>query len=215
MRLHLARIGYPVTALGPGRRVALWVAGCSLGCAGCISPELRPQAGGRPLAIGAVARRLLALPESLDGLTLTGGEPFQQPAALAALLAALRRRGSHWNVLAFSGYHRREILELGPEARRLLTAVDVLVAGRFRREVPAAAPLLASGNQRIHYLTSRGRSLRRAFELLPPDAADLALGGGEALLVGVLRPAARARLHARLRPSPAAVPEVGRPWVST
>ncbi|MEM7016481.1 MAG: 4Fe-4S cluster-binding domain-containing protein, partial [Pseudomonadota bacterium] len=45
--INMARLAYPVTALGPGRRVVLWVAGCSLRCKDCITPELLDSEQGR------------------------------------------------------------------------------------------------------------------------------------------------------------------------
>ena len=76
MDLMLHSLAHPVTALGPGRRVALWVAGCPLRCPGCITPQLLEAGGGRAVAVDRLAERILHLEDDLDGITLSGGEPF-------------------------------------------------------------------------------------------------------------------------------------------
>ena len=96
---------------------------------------------------------IVTLP-SLRGVTLTGGEPFEQSLALAEL--ARRVRGQGLDVIAFSGY-RIEELQSGvvPHSELLLREIDVLVDGRFVRDLPSSEPLRSSSNQRVHYLTDR------------------------------------------------------------
>ena len=89
--MKIARMLAPVHALGPGRRVALWTQGCRRRCRGCISPELRPP--GReevPEPLLASIIRETADREDCGGLTVSGGDPFDQPEALLRLLRLLR-----------------------------------------------------------------------------------------------------------------------------
>ncbi len=39
MNILLNKAHFPVTVLGPGRRIGIWLQGCSIGCAGCISQD--------------------------------------------------------------------------------------------------------------------------------------------------------------------------------
>lgn len=197
--LHVYAVAYPVTALGPGKRIALWVSGCPLGCKGCITPELWDREAGYAIDVEEVLARLLAIDIELDGITLTGGEPFEQAAALATLLRALGKERPHWNILVFSGYSLHELRKRPDAVNELLPAIDVLIAGRYVAKRPSDEPLVASTNQQRHYLSACGRSLRESFEAADPSAADLAVGsGGQKLLIGVVDPDTRARLHHKL-----------------
>jgi anaerobic ribonucleoside-triphosphate reductase activating protein len=192
--LRLAHLAYPVCALGPGRRLALWVAGCTLRCPGCISPELQPAGSGEEIAVARLARHMLNLPGPLDGLSLTGGEPFEQAGALAALLEIVLAARPQWDVLAFSGYPLSTLRRRVADADKLLAHCDLLIAGPYAKRRPAHHPLAASDNQRVHCLTRRGEALAETG--LACKQADLARGKrGETWLIGILDARQRAELH--------------------
>lgn len=204
MKLTVYAIAHPVTALGPGIRGALWVAGCPLHCPGCLTPHLWDARAGVAVAVERVARAILDIPYPLDGLTLTGGEPFAQAEPLAELLDHLRAVRPAWNVLCYSGYTLAALRRRGAGSARLLARIDVLVAGPYREGRPQTHPLAGSGNQRIHLLSARGRALAPALDHAPPDALNLALGpDGQQWLIGVARGVARTAIHQALtQPAP-------------
>jgi anaerobic ribonucleoside-triphosphate reductase activating protein len=208
MNVRLARIAYPVTSLGPGHRVALWVAGCSMRCHGCITPDLWNPDAGRLVSVERVLGRILALDPTLDGISISGGEPFDQAAALGYLLQELRTARPQWNTLVFSGYTFSALVRGGAAVDSLLTQADVLVAGPYDRRKPGVHPLAASANQTVHFLTERGKALRSRIDSAPLNGTDLALGrDGDALLVGIVAPDARSRIHATLGLSAPSTPE--------
>jgi anaerobic ribonucleoside-triphosphate reductase activating protein len=140
-------------ANGPGERAVAWFQGCPLACPGCFNPETHAFEGGAATTVGDVLDRL-DLDRPLDGLTISGGEPFAQPAALHDLLTAFRIHTGR-STLVFSGYALKEIerMAAGPD---ILAEIDVLVAGRFAHKQRAhGRPLLGSANQRIHLLSGR------------------------------------------------------------
>lgn len=112
---------------GPGFRMAVFTQGCPHGCPGCHNPGSHAMEGGtlRDTAdvIAMMEDNLL-----LDGITLTGGEPFMQPEACAELARAAHARGL--NVWCFTGYVYEQLLSR-PGAQALLDEVDVLVDGPF------------------------------------------------------------------------------------
>ena len=195
MNLRMDRIAYPVTSLGPGRRVALWVAGCSRRCSGCITPHLLPWRSGQDVDVSDLAARLEAMPMPLDGLTLTGGDPADQPAAVEALLRQVRARLPRWDVLMYTG-DVLERMRTDPLRAPLLEWLDVLIDGPYQREIPPTHPLAGSGNQRVLALSGRGRAMLREMNAHAP-AFNLGLGE-EDFLIGVSDAATRARMHALL-----------------
>lgn len=115
---------------GPGLRLAIFAQGCPHHCPGCHNPESHDFAGGSDMDTEKIIARMDANP-LLDGITLTGGEPFEQPDACRILADAAHARGL--NVWAYSGYTFEQLCAV-PEKRRLLEACDVLVDGPFLLE---------------------------------------------------------------------------------
>lgn len=154
------------TAEGPGVRAALWVQGCTLRCPGCFNPHTWPIAGGQDVPWQDLHARIQSV-EGIDGITLLGGEPFEQAAPLARLAAATRAAGL--SVMTFTG-HLLEDLQAGgrPEWDALLGATDLLVDGPYRQEQPERRrPWVGSKNQRFHALTARYADLAQSLESLP------------------------------------------------
>ena len=132
---------------GRGVRYAVFAQGCPHRCPGCHNPETHDPEGGRWEAVGALLESMAVNP-LLDGLTLSGGEPFSQAGACAALARGARSLGL--NVWVYSGYAFEELIGMGPEARALLDVCDVLVDGPFvLSERTLEAPFVGSRNQRI------------------------------------------------------------------
>jgi anaerobic ribonucleoside-triphosphate reductase activating protein len=138
-------------ANGPGARFVVWLQGCTLGCPGCFNPATHADAGGRERPVAELLAELAAT-TGITGLTLSGGEPMQQPGAALALLEGARRLGL--STLMFSGYTIDELRAqaLGPA---VLAALDVLVDGRYVATARVGAGLRGSANQAIHLLTAR------------------------------------------------------------
>lgn len=86
---------------GPGLRYAVFVQGCSHGCPGCHNPESQPAEGGTETTLAALLADIRANGLAHD-VTLSGGEPFEQPKACAALAAELKRNG--YGIWCYTGY---------------------------------------------------------------------------------------------------------------
>ncbi len=152
--VSVSRLHFPVTALGPGRRVGLWLQGCSIRCHGCISVDTwQPGVGTVPLA--EVLDWLTAIANEADGLTVSGGEPFDQPVALAAILKQWRDVVGT-PTLVFTG---RELADVEGWLSDHPGLVDALVTGPFRSDLPQTLALRGSDNQRIHALTAAGSAM--------------------------------------------------------
>ncbi len=112
---------------GPGFRYAIFTQGCPHDCPGCHNPETHSFTGGKCVDTREIIENFRKNP-LLDGITLTGGDPFCQPAPCAELARAAHE--SNLNVWAYSGYLFEEILA-DPAMRAMLEEVDVLVDGPF------------------------------------------------------------------------------------
>lgn len=140
---------------GPGKRFVVWVQGCDLGCPGCINHEFWPPTGGTVMNVEDLHELIVATP-GIEGVTYSGGEPFQQAEALFHLSSLISRSGL--SVMSYSGYTLDEIrANTDPYATRLLSLLDVLVDGRFRKEQSAHLLWRGSRNQRVHFLSGRYR----------------------------------------------------------
>lgn len=191
--MRISRIAAPITVLGPGRRAAVWVQGCTLACPGCASMDTWSAAGGREMPTEQVVAELLGLAaeHDLDGVTVSGGEPFQQAAQVADVLAGVRSARPDLDVVLFTGYdaavaRRRSV--------RLARLVDILVAGRYDRTQPSDLPLLASANQRI---VTSDRGAARLTET-GPGRVQVAADGDDLFVVGLPQPGDLERLHEAL-----------------
>lgn len=153
MRIAISRVHFPVTTLGPGRRLGIWFQGCSIRCPGCISADT--WAADRSwLELAELLGRIGTWLDRTEGITISGGEPFDQADALGALLRSLRERTAA-DILVYSGYAFERL-------ERSLTAfeglIDALITEPFVVEAPQTLPLRGSDNQRLHRLTALGRS---------------------------------------------------------
>ncbi len=138
-------------ANGPGLRYVIWVQGCGLGCKGCFNPETHLTGIERVIVSNSV-EAVLATPE-IDGVTLTGGEPLEQPDAVASFAKSLRK-SSDLSIVVLTGYTRQEIMG-NPKMLRAATACDVLVCGRYNQEQRVARGLRGSRNKQYWFLTDR------------------------------------------------------------
>lgn len=183
MKVSVSRLHFPVTTLGPGQRVGLWLQGCLLGCPGCISVDTWEHGRG-VVPLEDVRGRLSELAPGAAGLTVSGGEPLDQPQALTALL-------EHWrvvskaSVLVFTG---RE----WDEAKGWFTAneglVDCVVTGRFRSDLPQTLALRGSDNQELRILSGLGEEFRTYDRVITPSDRRLDVmfdEDGDAWLAGI------------------------------
>lgn len=140
-----------VTVLGPGKRFAVWTQGCNRRCPGCTAPEAWDMQAGEKIAVDALAMEITL--SGADGLTISGGEPFLQPAALAKMIDLIRRK-REMGVIVYTGFTLEQLREM-PQAQPLLERIDLLIDGPYVREQDDGLSLRGSSNQRVIPLTER------------------------------------------------------------
>ncbi len=165
---------------GPGRRAVLWLQGCTLGCPGCFNTETHTKDGGETLPVEAVFAQIQSVESVVQGLTITGGEPLQQPWPLLQLVMAIKEQ-TRLSVLLFTGFSNDELLRQAawPE---IAEHVDVVIAGRYDRSRRVASGLMGSRNKKATFLTDRYSQVD--LDQVPP--AEVIIGSdGELMLTGI------------------------------
>lgn len=133
---------------GEGLRFSVFAQGCPHHCPGCHNPQTWDRRGGSEMTLGQIITAI-GDDELVDGVTFSGGEPFEQAEEMATIAAWCHERGL--NVWCYTGWTYEEIKKRGlPAELELLRETDVLVDGRFiRTEKTLSLPWRGSKNQRL------------------------------------------------------------------
>lgn len=148
MDINVARVFFPVKTLGPGNRVGIWFSGCPFDCDGCISPELQMLNYGKKISVNRIIELILGIDKQIDGITISGGEPFFQSEGLYELLEKLNVYFE--DIIVFTGFDYKDLLE-GEDyyARKALNYISLIIDGKFEKENVTATGLRGSSNQNI------------------------------------------------------------------
>lgn len=171
-------------ALGPGKRIGIWFQGCSLRCKGCLSPDTWQVKDNR-ITVEKLLEQITEWLPLADGITISGGEPFEQPDALSALVYGIKQR-TDTDILVYSGYQWGDIKE---RVLQMVPYIDALISEPFKVELAQTQMLKGSDNQQLHMLTPLGKARFMAYQrsTTPEDKVlDLAFDEtGRLFLVGV------------------------------
>ncbi len=182
--IAIARVQFPIRALGYGRRVAIWTQGCRIHCPGCIVPETWTASAEHDVAVSDLLDTLRPWLAECDGVTISGGEPCDQPDAVRTLLDGLRDM-IDGDILLYSGYPESIVRE---RHSAIVARVDAMIVEPFRASLPDERAFIGSANQRCIPLTALGAKRYgdlRAFK----KRIDIGLDetGSRVLLAGVPR----------------------------
>ena len=164
--IAISRLHFPVTTLGPGRRIGIWFQGCSIRCAGCISTDTWTTSQGLTTIESVIAALRPWLPDA-GGITISGGEPFDQPDALRILLHDLRRL-TPVDVLVYSGYPIDALTEWLQKNPKL---IDALISEPYDAGAEQTLLLRGSDNQQLQFISELGRERFSSFNR-PIQSAD-------------------------------------------
>lgn len=150
--MFVDRLLCPVETLGPGRRLVVWTSGCSKRCLGCSNPELWAHRPEQEVEVEGFADCVVrtARAQGVDRLTMTGGDPLEQPDELLRFLGVVRP--AFRDILVYTGYTCEEARERLGDVRmgRLCELMDALVDGRYVEELnDGSCALRGSANQRV------------------------------------------------------------------
>jgi anaerobic ribonucleoside-triphosphate reductase activating protein len=140
---------------GPGDRMVIWLQGCNRKCPGCFNPETHSHTPHFLMTVDEVFDHIQPALPSIEGITISGGEPLEQIDPLIDLLQRVRF-ASGLSVVVFSGYELEKISKM-KRGKQLLPLIDVLIAGPYIERWQHSHSLKGSSNQQIHFLTGRYR----------------------------------------------------------
>lgn len=194
--MRVASYRSDVTALGPGRRFGLWLQGCDLACAGCLAHETWDPSGGSDLQVEELV--VLTQDPECDGVTISGGEPLNQPDQLRLYLTRARGLMPELDVLVYTGYSAEDVEGRAPW---LFHLADAIVCGPFRVDLAADEHWRGSSNQTVVF-GERQQSARLRHWIEDPTPShhlQIGLSGNELRIVGIPRRGDLDGLAARLK----------------
>ncbi|HGG60268.1 MAG TPA: radical SAM protein [Gammaproteobacteria bacterium] len=183
----ISRLHWPVTTLGHGERIGIWFQGCTIHCKDCCSHDTWAVDPDKLITIERLIDWVAGQPLSrIDGLTISGGEPFDQADSLQEVIEQLRSLFSEStkpiDILVYSGYPWRRIQE---KHATILKHIDALISEPFVASRPVDW-LRGSSNQTIHCLTPLGRQRYGDSRSIPNSKSlQLCYDGNAIWMIGI------------------------------
>ena len=166
--------------LGPYRRFVIWVHGCCFACEGCLAENTKNGAY-TEMSVKDLAQEILM--SDTEGITISGGEPFLQAEALFELITLLKSVRDT-GVIIYSGF-TLEKLQKNADTQNLLSVTDILIDGRYIKELDDGRAYIGSSNQRLHYLSDRYKNIGQEYYSEKKRRAEIKFTLDKAVLIGV------------------------------
>jgi anaerobic ribonucleoside-triphosphate reductase activating protein len=138
------------------------------------------------IGVTEAARLMLAVSDA-EGITISGGEPFIQAEALAAMLRIIKSE-RNYGVIIYTGFLAEELSEKARKDRAtaaLLEAADIIVDGPYVADLDDGKPYRGSSNQRIIQMTDRYADIAESYYSGDTRKVEIKVAAGRTFLVGV------------------------------
>ena len=137
---------------GPGDRLVIFFQGCNKNCSGCFNPETHSFKKNKLITPKNLLNQFLK--SNIEGITISGGEPFAQPAGLKSLLKTAKEN-YNLSTLVYTGLNFKDLNEK-IDSKQSFKYIDILIDGHFDNS-KIENSLLARGsyNQNIYFFTDR------------------------------------------------------------
>ena len=127
----------------------LFTQGCSIHCSGCVNEHLWDFGCGKDISAEDVLK--ICIENEVDGITLHGGEPLDQPQAVLEAVKLLKKNA--FSVILFTGYTKKELKD---DQIKVWNSADIVVSGKFvESKKNFYMQFRGSTNQRIY--THKGK----------------------------------------------------------
>lgn len=153
--VNLADILQGSRANGPGLRDVFWVQGCSIDCPGCQNYDILDHEPNRVVPVDKLLVALDSRVDAIHGITISGGEPLEQPDGVSVLLKGTQDRGL--STVVYTGHIFEDLVDLSnPAIDRVLIHCDLLIDGPFLADERVTDhSWIGSTNQRLLRLSDQ------------------------------------------------------------
>lgn len=150
IKIRIAGKIYDSLANGPGMRYVLFTQGCTIHCDGCQNKHTWDLNSGQEVEIKDIIDDIFN-DVLIDGITISGGDPIEQPQSLLELCKEIKNRDNNMNIMIYTGRTYEELVSLNNDCiNNILKTADYLVDGRFEKDnTDNAIKYTGSANQRI------------------------------------------------------------------
>lgn len=170
--------------LGPYDRFALWVQGCPFSCDGCMTPDSQNFTGGEEIAVESIADLILSS-KNIEGITITGGEPFIQSKVLIQLLKLLKSK-KDLGVIVYSGFTIEQLKAKNEIViNEFLSYIDILIDGQYLEALNDGKALKGSSNQVVHQFTDRYKNVFNDYYNSNIREIELHMNQDNMMMVGI------------------------------
>lgn len=159
--LIVDRIQERTRVLGPGERAVIWFHGCLRNCPGCIASGMNKSLDFSEYSVDELVHLVSSI-DGIEGITISGGEPFQQDSGEMFEFLSQIKQTTKLSVMAYTGYLLNE-LQKDVEKARLLDLIDILVDGPYIEALDKGQLWRGSENQNIYFLTDRYSEIADGF----------------------------------------------------
>ena len=116
---------------GPGNRLVIWVQGCKFNCKGCFNPETHPYTEEHLVDVAELVR-MINEDKSIDGITISGGEPLDYPNQIQSLLTGIAKGMTS---ILYSGYYYEDVIS-NRDLMNVIKLADLSIIGRYNSSLP-------------------------------------------------------------------------------
>ena len=147
MKINIHQLEKCSRLLGPNKRYLIWFQGCDKNCKGCMSQLSRDLKIKNEIEVDDIVEDILK--QDVEGITISGGEPFLQIDGLTELVSKVKSKGL--GVIVYTGYLYDDIKHL-----EVMRDIDILIDGPYIDELNMNNDAYrGSSNQRIIALSDR------------------------------------------------------------
>lgn len=183
--IRISHVIEETLVLGPGCRYVIWTQGCDRRCPGCINPAGQNKESGEKVAVSKLLQNI-ACHKNIDGVTISGGEPFLQLSALEKLVCGIKN-DTGLDIMIYTGYCLEELFQYFDEEKvqKILACTDLLVDGEYKEELDHGEMYRGSANQKIYSPSGKYQKEIEAIEQSKNRDVEFDCSEGEIFMVGI------------------------------